>query len=714
MSTQGNDPKKAAEASSAGGVNAWKVNRTGLASPSPEPPRRADKPEPASASKVPQAPYTASARQPNKRALAVGLSAGLVAIAAVTCVWFSTRPAPSPRAGVSRSGAEFGAGSAPRGATNGQAALPVYRALVIGINTYRPAGGEGWQALGSARADAESIAGTLAADYGFHVQTLLDGEATRAVILNAMDALATSDEDGADLIYFAGHGCYDEKLQEGYWIPADARKTVDGRPAKEDWLWNSTLTRLINASRARHVLVLADSCYGGSLFRGDEPLSARNNQAWYERAIAKPSRYLITSGGIEPVLDSGAGHSVFAQQILNFLEHGDRNVFSANDLGSSLRERVAALTGQMVQMGPLPVSGHAGGEFVFVRQKAGVHLASFSPASAEAAVGTATRGDATTNAPARQEALRDAVTLTRAGAPKAANRLVSEVLQLNAQDQLARSVADYIARSQRQEGRDELRTLIEKIEAKGRESAAAAGGKRATGARPRVLACLGPTFAAGGPAAESEGLLYRIALRSELESHASLRIIEREALATLLQEQNLGVSDLADPRARTAIGKLLPASLLLLGDVIASETGDKVFLRLVDTETTQVLASFTATRKAGEDQEKVCAELAGRIAERVAVLKPLLAPVSELDGKRLRAGVGSFHGVRAGAVFAVLTRTLRDKKAADDYAEKEVGTATVSGVSEFSSDFDAVWSAEAPTRAEGLWLRERPVPASKP
>ena len=261
-----------------------------------------------------------------------------------------------------------------------------------------------------------------------------------------------------------------------------------------------------------------------------------------------------------------------------------------------------------------------------------------------------------------------------------------------------------------------MRTLIEKIEAKGRERAASAGAKAAVppGAHPRILACLGPTLSGGGPAAESEGLLYRIILRTELESRASLRIIERESLETILQEQSLGVSDLADPRARTAIGKLLPASLLLLGDVIASDTGDKVFLRLVDTETTQVLASFAATRKVGDDQEKVCAELAGRIAERVTELKPLLAPVSALEGAQLRVGLGTFHGARAGSVFTVLMRMPHDKKAADDSVEKSVGTATVRDVSEFSSELTVTWSVAAPAHADGLWVRECPSTADTP
>jgi len=712
MSTPDSDPVNNATSPSSGGVNAWKLNPTKLTPPKPtDTPEQSGTVLSSSAPTVPtKKPVVSNARNPMRWRYGIYLATAAALIAAVVVTrkldWHASSPLKhAPRSGTaSRADQSHAAKKA--------TPVPSYRALVIGINQYQPAGkGEGWQVLQSARADAESVAHVLASDYGFKVQTLLDGNATRSAILNALDDMATSGTDGADLIYFAGHGYFDEQLQEGYWIPADARRTTGGREAKEDWLWNSTLTRLISASHARHVLVLSDACYSGSLFRGNEPLSARNSQAWYERAIAKPSRYLITSGGIEPVLDSGIGHSVFAQQVLNYLKHSDQDIFSANDLGSALRERVAALTGQMVQMGPLPVSGHAGGEFVFIRQQDGVQKTALTPQPLAPNLDRETRGaDEPPAAQMRQGTLHDALALTRAGAPKSANSLISGMLQQNAQDQLARSVADYIARSQRQESRDELQKLIGQLEAKGKEVSGQANSRQPQGARPRILACLGPTVPSGGPAAESSALLYRIALRSELESRAGLRVVEREALESLLQEQNLGTSDLADPRARTAIGKLLPASLLLLGDVLPTDKGDKLYLRLVDTETTQVLASFSANRLADEDPDSVCTNLATRIAERVVALKPLLAPVTSLENTQIRASLGTFHGVHAGMRFRVITRIARDKKTPDDLIEQEVGTATLRDVAEFSCVADVVWTATALTRAQDLWLRELATP----
>jgi hypothetical protein len=702
MSTRDKNQPDAAEAPSAGGVNAYKMNRGWTRGPGPgaSPGRRA---------------ATACAR--GRRQPRAWRQSGTSAQAPLAhsggrrgaCGYFRRCFHFEQERGLSDSERRARSRGYPGDSKPVASVLPTYRALVIGINQYQPNGGEGWHPLNSARADAEAVARVLAADYGFTVRTLLDDEASRAAILSALDELATSGEDGADLIYFAGHGYFDDKLQEGYWIPADARRRVSGRDAKEDWLWNSTITRLIGASRARHVLVMSDACYSGALFRGDEPLRPHGGQSWYERAITKPSRYLITSGGVEPVLDSGAGHSVFAQQVINYLSHGDRAVFSANDLGSALREKVAALTGQMVQMGPLPVSGHSGGEFVFIRQKSGVSFAK-SGVSFAAVSPSATADDGDTRGPAgageneaRREAIRDAAELLHAGAPRVANSLVADVLRENAQDQVAHAVADAIARAQRREERDDLQKLIKQLEAKGRP------GDKPAAARPRVLACLGPALpAVGTSAAEGAALLYRIVLRAELEARVGLKVVEREALATLLQEQNLGVSDLADPKARLVIGKLLPASLLLLGDMIPTAQGETLYVRLVDTETTQVLASFTATRQADEDLHAFCAGLAGKIAERIAAIKPLIAPISGVDGTGLRAAIGTYHGVLSNTTFTVFMRTPTAKKIPDDYQEQNVGTATVSRVAEFSCELTATWAAEGQPRAQNLWLRERP------
>jgi hypothetical protein len=684
-------------------MNAWKG---GLSSQTQRPPAAAPLDSTARPAAAPaRAPAAAQPR--GLRRFQVWGAAVAVAAAASIGVWMLLHNRNLPPAVIERADSGMNSGHNTASPSTNTSKTTTYRALVVGINRYDPAKGTGWQPLQNARPDAEAIARTLREDYGFLVTTLLDEQATRAAITQKLDELATAGgENDALLIYFAGHGFYDDKLKEGYWIPADARRCVGTRDAKEDWLWNSTLTRLFGAATARHVLVLADACYSGALFRGDQPLSPRGNRSWYERAFARRSRYLITSGGMEKVLDSGTGHSVFAQQILNYLTGGERDIFSASDLGIALRDKVAQLTGQTVQMGPLPVSEHAGGEFVFVRRKAGVQLAALPAADAAAADVARARGpEAAPAAPAKQEVLRDALTLSQAGAPGAAGRLVSVVLQQNAQDQLAQSVAAYLDRTRRQEGRSELQTLITRIEQY--QKARAADASKPPAARPRVLACIGPTALSGLSGGEGNALLYRVMLNAELGAHNAARIVEREALASILQEQQISASELADPRARTAIGKLLPASLLLLGDVIPTPKEDLLALRLVDVETSTVLASFRTNCPPNGDVAAACAGLAARIAERLTALRPLVAPVSQADGAKLRAEFGTFQGGRPGMTLAVLARTPRAGANPEDFTEQEIGTATVRTLGDFTADLDAAWTGTPPPRSDNLWVRER-------
>ena len=56
---------------------------------------------------------------------------------------------------------------------------------------------------------------------------------------------------------------------------------------------------------ARHVMVVADSCYSGTLTRGIK-IKSRDRDAERMADLAKKrARVVLTSGGLEPVSDSG-------------------------------------------------------------------------------------------------------------------------------------------------------------------------------------------------------------------------------------------------------------------------------------------------------------------------------------------------------------------------------------------------------------------------
>jgi hypothetical protein len=93
---------------------------------------------------------------------------------------------------------------------------------------------------------------------------------------------------------------------------------------------------------ARNVLVVADSCYAGTLMRGIEvvePQRHNERDAYVARLVEKRSRTVLTSGGLEPVLDSGGGlHSVFARAFLTALQ--DNPDILEGQLFSALRRPV--------------------------------------------------------------------------------------------------------------------------------------------------------------------------------------------------------------------------------------------------------------------------------------------------------------------------------------------------------------------------------------
>jgi uncharacterized caspase-like protein len=231
-----------------------------------------------------------------------------------------------------------------------------YHALVIGNQRYRNI-----KALGTPEADARSIAALLKDDYGFaEVGLVLD--ATRADMLRALDASMrqTGERDNL-LIYYAGHGYLDRGSERGYWLPVDAESD-----SRVNWLSNGDITDTLKASRAKHVMVVADSCYSGSLVRAVDVVPT--SDADLRRLVRAKARTVMTSGGLEPVTDAGGGqHSVFAKAFLDGLRAND-GVIDGTKLFAALRRKVLLNAEQTPQYADIRFAGHDGGDFLFVRR----------------------------------------------------------------------------------------------------------------------------------------------------------------------------------------------------------------------------------------------------------------------------------------------------------------------------------------------------------
>ena len=239
-------------------------------------------------------------------------------------------------------------------------------ALVIGIDNY-PAP---LPKLQTAVNDAKAIGDLLSSKYGFKVTTLLNQQATRDNILDALAHFRKSlAENDSFLIYYAGHGSYDRGTAKGYWLPVDA--DPDPLVTSHD-ISADDLTTEVRGLAARHVIVISDSCFSGDLSRAAGDLSPSDgSQAYIHRMERAPSRTLMASGSDEPVSDSGSqGHSVFASLLLEAMRSQSGQSFTADDIFVSIRKPILARSGQSPQYSSLrdsfqPSASLDDGDFVF-------------------------------------------------------------------------------------------------------------------------------------------------------------------------------------------------------------------------------------------------------------------------------------------------------------------------------------------------------------
>ncbi len=242
-----------------------------------------------------------------------------------------------------------------------------YFALVIGNNDYPQ-----FPTLETAVNDAKHVADVLQSDYGFNTKLIINAD--RYAILSALNDLrAQLTETDNLLIYYAGHGERDPETLQGYWLPVDAEQENTA-----NWIANSTISGLLNTLKAKHVLVVADSCYSGSMTQSsvariDAQLDNEHLKKWLKVMAKTPSRTVLTSGGVSPVLDSGGGeHSVFAKAFLQELKK-DTGIIDAYKIYLGVSQQVkteAASVGflQRPTYAPIRHTGHNGGEFLFVKE----------------------------------------------------------------------------------------------------------------------------------------------------------------------------------------------------------------------------------------------------------------------------------------------------------------------------------------------------------
>ncbi|MCK5134515.1 MAG: caspase family protein [Bacteroidales bacterium] len=232
----------------------------------------------------------------------------------------------------------------------------IYYGLIIGIDKYSD--GE-IQDLDNPVKDAEKLYRTLTQNYNFseeHVTFIKN--ATREDIIRSLDKLGDviTPKDNL-LIFYAGHGWWDTKANNGFWLPSDADRYV-----KTNWFRNSTLVNYLKEIDSKHTLLITDACFGGSIFKTRSAFGSREKA--YEKLYELPSRKAMTSGNFTEVPD----RSSFTKFLIQRLNENEETYLSSEQLFSSFRLAVINNSDAIPMYGEIDKVGDEGGDFIFLKK----------------------------------------------------------------------------------------------------------------------------------------------------------------------------------------------------------------------------------------------------------------------------------------------------------------------------------------------------------
>lgn len=225
---------------------------------------------------------------------------------------------------------------------------------------------DNWNSLVNPIFDGRAIAAQLEKYYGFKVEIVENPSQDQ--IFRKLREYSERKYQPLDqlMIFFAGHGYFDESFKEGFVV---VKESLKDDPGKTSYVSYNRLRNVINVIPCEHIMLMMDVCFGGTF--DDAIASAREIDVYKEvpqsefiiRKLAVKTRKYLTSGGKTYVSDGIPGkHSPFAKRVLDAL-----NTFGGTDGILTLTE----LFPYVEKLNPEPRLGKfgddaPGSEFVFV------------------------------------------------------------------------------------------------------------------------------------------------------------------------------------------------------------------------------------------------------------------------------------------------------------------------------------------------------------
>lgn len=248
-------------------------------------------------------------------------------------------------------------------------------ALLFGVNSYEHF--DPWHKLNNPIPDAEAIRDELKNRYGFAVEVVRDPN--RDDILTKINEYARKRYNDNDqlLIFFAGHGYYEERnnIGMGYLVASDTLPP-DADLGKSSYISHGDFRERIENIGCEHIFLMVDACFSGAV---DAPVTQFNRargvnrirdditkKQFIKQRLAYKTRWYLTSGGKEYVSDGRPNqHSPFTRRVLDALRSaggGKHGILTLEDIGRYVEK--ASPQPRASEFG----SNAPGSNFLFIRE----------------------------------------------------------------------------------------------------------------------------------------------------------------------------------------------------------------------------------------------------------------------------------------------------------------------------------------------------------
>lgn len=172
------------------------------------------------------------------------------------------------------------------------------------------------------------------------IKILVDDAATKDNILFAMDEVfRKAGPNDLVLMYYSGHGL------KGSFLPID----FDGRNNK---LFHTEISGILNSSKAKYKLFIADACHSGSMFNAKGKVDDILRSYYTSLAQAAPGTALIMSSksGETSLESTGLRQGVFSHFLLRGLkgeaDNDYNNIVTVHELYNYISQNVKSYTAQ--------------------------------------------------------------------------------------------------------------------------------------------------------------------------------------------------------------------------------------------------------------------------------------------------------------------------------------------------------------------------------